>query len=395
MKKNTVILKSEKEKAIRKGHPWMFSGAIKAVKGEPGIGETVDVMASTGELIGRAAFSPISKIRARMWSWGDEEIDPDFFKLRIQRAIELRQSLGLFDKTSAVRLLHAESDGLPGVIVDQYGDTLILQLLTAGAEYWKTTVVELLADLTGAARIFERSDVEVRRLEGLPARVGVLFGDLPDDLIQIEENGLKFWVNVKSGQKTGFYLDQRNNRQQVREQASGRSILNCFCYTGAFSVYALTGNAASVHSVESSADSIALAKQNLEINSLPAEKATWEEGDVFAVLRTMRDRAQSFDMIILDPPKFAPTIAQAKQAARGYKDINLLAFKLLNPGGLLYTFSCSGGISEELFQKIVAGAAEDAKKDARIVARLSQGPDHPVALRFPEGAYLKGLVCQA
>ncbi len=395
MKRNSIILKSEKEKAIRKGHPWIFSGAIKDVRGEPGIGETVEVIASTGELIGRAAFSPISKIRARMWTWGDGEITPEFFEQRLKRAIDLRQSLGLFEKTNAVRLVHAESDGLPGVIADRYGDVLVLQILTAGAEYWKETLVEILAKLTGVRKIYERSDVEVRRLEGLPSRVGPLLGDSPLDQIQIIENDLKFWVDVKTGQKTGFYLDQRNNRQQVRDQSAGRSVLNCFSYTGAFTVYALAGGAESVHSVESSAEAIAFAKENMELNSLPAEKATWEQGDVFSVLRTMRDRAQSFDLIVLDPPKFAPTIAQAKQAARGYKDINLLAFKLLKPGGLLYTFSCSGGISEDLFQKIIAGAAEDSGRDARIVARLSQGPDHPVALRFPEGAYLKGLVCQA
>ncbi len=395
MKRNSIILKSEKEKAIRKGHPWIFSGAIKDVRGEPGIGETVEVIASTGELIGRAAFSPISKIRARMWTWGDGEVTPEFFEQRLKRAIDLRQSLGLFEKTNAVRLVHAESDGLPGVIADRYGDVLVLQILTAGAEYWKETLVEILAKLTGVGQIYERSDVEVRRLEGLPSRVSPLLGDSPLDQIQIIENDLKFWVDVKTGQKTGFYLDQRNNRQQVRDQSAGRSVLNCFSYTGAFTVYALAGGAESVHSVESSAEAIAFAKENMELNSLPAEKATWEQGDVFSVLRTMRDRAQSFDLIVLDPPKFAPTIAQAKQAARGYKDINLLAFKLLKPGGLLYTFSCSGGISEDLFQKIIAGAAEDSGRDVRIVARLSQGPDHPVALRFPEGAYLKGLVCQA
>lgn len=394
MTNNAIILKSGKEKAVRKGHPWIFSGAIKEVKGEPGIGETVTVLASTGELIGSAAYSPTSKIRARMWAWGEEEINTDFFRKRLQRAIELRQSLGLFAASSAARLVHAESDGLPGVVADRYGDVVVLQLLTAGAEYWKTTLVEALAELTGAAQIYERSDVEVRRLEGLPARVGSLYGKPPAERIQIEENGLKFLVDVKTGQKTGFYLDQRNNRQQVREQAAGRSVLNCFCYTGAFSVYALAGGAESVHSVESSAEAIELAKENVRLNALPVEKTSWEAGDVFSVLRTLRDRGLSYDLIVLDPPKFAPTAAQAKQAARGYKDINLLAFKLLNPGGLLYTFSCSGGVTEELFQKIVAGAAEDSGRDARIVARLSQGPDHPVALRFPEGAYLKGLVCQ-
>jgi 23S rRNA (cytosine1962-C5)-methyltransferase len=268
-----------------------------------------------------------------------------------------------------------------------------MQCLSAGAEYWRETLADLLLDLTGAECVYERSDVDVRRLEGLPERTGLLRGALPADHLVINENGLKFNVDIKHGHKTGFYLDQRQNRAALRRLAQGRSVLNCFSYTGGFAVYALAGGATQVLSIDSSADALALGSENILINNLPSDKATWQEGDVFQVLRGLRDRAQSYDMIVLDPPKFAATVAQAERAVRGYKDINLLAFKLLNPGGLLFTFSCSGGISPDLFQKIVAGAALDAGVDARIIESLTQGQDHPVALNFPEGAYLKGLVC--
>jgi len=283
---------------------------------------------------------------------------------------------------------------LPGVVVDRYGDVLVLQCLTAGAERWRDVIVTTLLKVTSLDTIFERSDVDVRELEGLPKRSGVLHGADPADRIVIQENGIRFGVDVKTGQKTGFYLDQRHNRQRVRELVAGKSVLNCFCYTGGFSLYALAGGASKVVSVDSSGSALEIGRENMALNGFPGEKAGWMEGDVFLLLRRFRDEARKFDAIILDPPKFAPTAAQAEKAARAYKDINLLAFKLLNQGGLLFTFSCSGGISAELFQKIVAGAALDAKVDARIVETLAQGPDHPVALNFPEGAYLKGLVCQ-
>ncbi len=389
-----IILKTGRDRSVRLKHPWIFSGAISRVDGDPAAGETVDVLSADGEFLGKAAYSPHSNIRARMWSTDNIEIGPGFFKERIQKALDARKLLfqGLAD--TALRLVYAESDGLPGFVVDRYGDVLVIQCLTAGAEFWQQVFTASLLELTGCDQVFERSDLDVRALEGLPPRSGQLHGDAVPELLEIVENGLRFLVDVKTGQKTGFYLDQRSNRQQLRPLAAGKSVLNCFCYTGGFTVYALAGGASRVLSVDSSAEALDLGKRNLALNGLPPDKAEWMEGDVFFVLRRLRDQGRSFDAVILDPPKFAPTAAQAEKAARGYKDINLLAFKLLNPGGLLFTFSCSGGVSAELFQKIVAGAALDAKVDARIIAHLSQGPDHPIALNFPEGAYLKGLICQ-
>ncbi len=389
-----IVLKKGRDHSLRQRHPWIFSGAIERLDGSPASGETVDVFSADGEFLAKAAYSPQSSIRARVWSWIETDIDPAFFESRLRRSIEARHRLQLDRGVTALRLVHAESDGLPGVVVDRYGDTLVLQCLTAGAERWRDVIVASLAGLTGASCIYERSDVDVRELEGLPQRSGMLYGaDCPDCAL-IRENGIQFQVNVKTGQKTGFYLDQRVNRRRVGEMVNGLSVLNCFCYTGGFSLNALSGGASQVLSVDSSADALEMARQNLRLNNLPAEKCTWMEGDVFLLLRRFRDEGRKFDAIVLDPPKFAPTAASAEKAARAYKDINLLGFKLLNPGGLLFTFSCSGGISAELFQKIVAGAALDARVDARIVEHLSQSPDHPVALNFPEGAYLKGLICQ-
>lgn len=394
MKEGVLHLKDGREKSVQQRRPWIFSGAVERVEGEPESGATVEVRSATGEVLGQAAYSPASQIRARMWTWqAGQPVDIDFLRQRLRAAFEMRRHLIPGPETNALRLVHAESDGLPGVVVDRYADTLVLQILTAGAERWRDTLVELLGELTGAKCVYERSDVEVRRLEGLEPRVGVLYGKLPEKLV-VQENGLQFVVDVAGGQKTGFYIDQRQNRQKVRQAAQDRKVLNCFCYTGAFSLYAAAGGAASVLSVDSSVEALQIAEENTRLNGWGAEQLTWQAGDVFAELRTMRDRAWSFDLIVLDPPKFAPTSTQAKQAVRGYKDINLLAFKLLNPGGLLFTFSCSGGVNEELFQKVVAGAALDAGVDARIVDRMHQGIDHPVALNFPEGAYLKGLVCE-
>jgi 23S rRNA (cytosine1962-C5)-methyltransferase len=277
-------------------------------------------------------------------------------------------------------------------VVDRYGEILVVQLLSAGPERWRETLADLLLELGGARSVYERSDVDVRRLEGLPERSGALRGPEPDGSLVIREHGLRFQVDVRAGHKTGFYLDQRLNRRLVRSLSSGCEVLDCFSYTGGFTLNAAFGGAASVLSVEASAAAIALAQENLRLNHLDAGNVDWLEGDVFQVLRGFRDRGRSFDLIVLDPPKFAATAAQAERAARGYKDINLLAFKLLRPGGLLATFSCSGGISAELFQKIVAGAALDAGVEARVLYWLEQAPDHPVALNFPEGAYLKGLV---
>ena len=329
-----------------------------------------------------------------MWTFEEnEEVNQDFFNKRISQAIALRNHIIPAGQTNAMRLVHAESDGLPGFIVDRYADILVVQLLTAGAENWREDLLACLTKLPGVSAVVERSDVEVREMEGLAPRTGVLWGSLPAGLVEIEENGLKFNVDVLNGQKTGFYLDQRGNRNQVGQLCREREVLNCFCYTGAFSAYALAGGATHVTSLDSSQDALDQVESNLALNGLNSANHSTINGDVFKQLRTFRDSRSSFDLIILDPPKFAPTAAQAEKAARGYKDINLLAFKLLRPGGILATFSCSGGISADLFQKIVAGAALDAGVDARIVVHLSQGPDHPIALNFPEGNYLKGLIC--
>lgn len=389
----SLYLKPGREKPLLQRHPWIFSGAVGRVEGQPESGETVAVRAAGGSFLAWAAYSPASQIRARVWTWQEEEaVDAAFFRLRLGQALELRQAL--IGESDAYRLVHAESDGLPGLVVDRYGPLLALQFLSAGAERWRDVIVEALVDVTGHNCLYERSDVEVRSLEGLAARSGVLRGEPPAERLVIHEGGLAFYVDVQSGQKTGFYLDQRPNRQVVRRLAGGRRVLNCFCYSGGFTAAALAGGAAEALSVDSSAGALALARENLALNGLPPEKAAWLEGDVFQALRRLRDRRESFDMVILDPPKFAPTAAQVERAGRAYKDINLLAFKLLNRGGLLVTFSCSGGVSSELFQKIVAGAALDAQAEARVIERLSAGADHPAALSFPEGEYLKGLVCR-
>lgn len=393
-----VILKPGREKSVLKRHPWVFSGAIERVLGEPDMGDTVLICDSHGHPLAQGAYSPRSNIRLRVWSWDvNEAIDGLFFKRRLEKAISMRQIWRQMESqqgtySDAYRLVHAESDGIPGLIVDRYSDLLVLQCLSTGAERWRQTIADLLLEVTDVRNIYERSDADVRELEGLEPRVGVLRGaDLPERL-RITEGDLSFWIDYRRGHKTGFYLDQRQNRQRVAQLSNQRDVLDCFSYSGGFTLSALLGGARSVMAVESSSEVVTLAKDNLALNRLPEDRVEWVEGDVFSTLRKLRDQGKRFDLIILDPPKFAPTASQAERASRGYKDINLLAFKLLRPRGLLVTFSCSGGISAELFQKIVFGAALDAGVEAQVVERLFQGYDHPVALNFPEGAYLKGLV---
>jgi len=390
---STLILKRGREKSLRRRHPWLFSGAIEKLSGKPGAGDTVEIRDASGKPLGRAAYSPKSQIRARMWSFdANEEVDAAFFRRRIQRALALREALPARRHTNALRLVHGESDGLPGLIVDRYADVLVAQFLAAGVERWRDPILDALSELTAAEAIFERSDAEVRKLEALPARVGFARGNRNASRCPIVEYGLNFHVDVEQGQKTGFFLDQRENRQRVRELAAGREVLDGFCYTGGFSIAALAGGARRITAIESSAPALEVARENLAANPFDASKVQFVQGDVFAQLRTLRDRAAKFQMVVLDPPKFAPGAAQVKNAARAYKDINLLALKLLAPGGLLATFSCSGGVSAELFQSIVAGAALDAGADAKILERFGAAADHPVALEFPEGEYLKGLL---
>src|SRR6266487_3320055 len=387
-----IVLKQGREKSLLRRHPWIFSGAIQHVDNELTLGATVDLLSFNQQFLARASYSPNSQIRARVWTFEDEPIDKEFFRKRIRSAIATRSHLllgeGLGVRSNAYRLIYAESDSIPGLIVDRYGDVLVLQSLTAGSEFWKETFADLLLEETGLSTIYERSDADVRELEGLEPKVGVLRGTIPPLPTTIHEHNLIFNVNFAGGHKTGFYLDQRRNRLRLRELAKDKDVLDCFCYTGGFTVNALAGKAKSVLSLDSSADALTLCKENVASNQLDETHHTILEGDVFHMLRKFRDEARSFDMIILDPPKFAPTAAQAEKAARGYKDINLFAFKLLRPGGMLVTFSCSGGVDAGLFQKIVAGAALDAGVDAQIIEHLAQAPDHPVALNFPEGMYL-------
>ena len=390
---STVLLKPGREKSLLRRHPWIFSGAIQQVTGDPASGETVDLLSSNWQWLARASYSPSSQIRARVWTFEDEPIDKEFFRKRIRAAIDSRTSLLYSHHTDSLRLIYAESDFVPGLIVDRYKDTLVMQCLTAGSEFWKETLADLLLEETGLSTIYERSDADVRELEGLQPKTGILRGELDSFIFPITEHNLKFNINLQSGHKTGSYLDQRENRLRVRELANDKDVLDCFCYTGGFTVNALAGGAESVLSIDSSTEALALCKENVTLNQLSAEKHTLLEGDVFQLLRKFRDENRSFDMIILDPPKFAPTAAQAERAARGYKDINLLAFKLLRSGGILVTFSCSGGVDAGLFQKIVAGAALDAGVEAQILEHVFQAADHPVSLHFPEGAYLKGLIC--
>lgn len=388
-----LILKPGREKSLLRRHPWVFSGAVARMEDNPESGDTVAVRAADGKFLAAAAYSPVSQIRARVWSWDEKEIiDAGFLRARLRRAMDARERLIPADAGDALRLVHGESDGLPGIVADRYGAVVVLQLLSAGAERWRTEIADRLRELTGCACVYERSDADVRELEGLPVRSGLLYGELPAAGVQLREHGLVYGVDVAEGHKTGFYLDQRDNRRRVGELARDRDVLNCFCYTGGFTLNALAGGASSVLSVDSSAGALAQAKDNLRRNDLDAARAEWQEADVFRYLRTLRDQGRSFDLIVLDPPKFAPTAAFAEKAARGYKDINLLALKLLRPGGLLATFSCSGGISAELFQKIIAGAALDAGADASIVGHFAASADHPVLLSFPEGDYLKGLL---
>jgi 23S rRNA (cytosine1962-C5)-methyltransferase len=389
---NKIILNEGREKSLLRRHPWVFSGAIKRVEGSPTGGDTVQIYSAQGAFLAYAAYNAHSQIAARVWSWDAEQgIDADFFRKKITHALALRKDLKLAQHSTGLRLIHGESDGLPGLAVDQYGDVLVMQIGSAGAERWRDTCADILQEMCNPVCIYERSDSDSRALEGLPERNNVLYGNLPESLI-IVEHGLHFAVDIAHGQKTGFYLDQRNNRELIGTLAQDKDVLNCFCYSGGFSLYALRGGAKSVLSIDSSNEALQLAQRNVELNGLDASCAEWQCIDVFQALRKLRDQNRKFDMIILDPPKFAPTAAFAEKAARGYKDINLLGFKLLRPGGMLATYSCSGGINDDLFQKIIAGAALDAGVGAHIIHKLHAAPDHPILLNFPEGAYLKGLV---
>jgi 23S rRNA (cytosine1962-C5)-methyltransferase len=386
-----IRLRAGKERSLLRRHPWIFESAI--ANGSADSGETVRVESADGQFLGWAAFSPTSKIRARVWSFDEaKRIDAAFLIAAVAASVSAR---GRFDiKSDSVRLVHGESDGLPGLIVDRYGDTLVAQFLSCGAERWKDVLADALLAATGLSRLYERSDASGRALEGLPEVTGWLRGEGALDLV-LREHDWNLAVNIATGHKTGFYLDQRDSRQRFAQYAKRlnfQRVLNCYCYTGGFTVAALTGGAAHVTSIDSSGPAIEKAAANVALNGFDASRVTFMDADVNASLRQFVAEGRTFDAIVLDPPKFAPTVTHAERAARAYKDINRLAFKLLEPGGVLFTYSCSGGISADLFHKIVASAGIDASVDGYITERMGGAPDHPMTIEFPEGEYLKGLV---
>jgi 23S rRNA (cytosine1962-C5)-methyltransferase len=388
-----LVLKAGRDKSLRHRHPWIFSGAIERVEGAPASGDTVSVVAPDGAFLAWAAYCAESQIRARAWSFdASDTINEGFLEKKLADSMARRERL--MDKGDAMRLVHGESDGLPGLVSDRYGDTVVVQILSAGAERWRALWGSALARLTGARCVYERSDAEVRSLEGLQHRVGAMVGEAPKHA-RIVEDGIAYDVDEVGGQKTGFYLDQRDNRVLAAALAKDAEVLNAFCYTGGFSLSALRGGAKRVVSLDTSEEALSLARHNAAINGLDASHAEWLPADVFSQLRKFRDQGRKFDLIVLDPPKFAPTEKHVPNAARAYKDINLWAMKLLAPGGHLLTFSCSGAISPDLFQKIVAGAATDARVDLQIRRHLGAALDHPISIHFPEGEYLKGLWLQA
>lgn len=386
----TLRLRPGKERSLLRRHPWIFESAI--AKGGGDSGETVRVESSDGRFLAWAAFSPTSRIRARAWSFDEaQRIDAAFFTAAVGRAVRARQRFSI--ESDGVRLVHGESDGLPGLIVDRYGDTLVAQFTSAGTERWKAVLADALLAATGLTKLYERSDASVRQLEGLEPATGWLRGDGPTEL-SIREHGWRLTLDIAEGHKTGFYLDQRDSRHRFSEavrRLGARSVLNCYCYTGGFTVAALAGGAEHVTSIDSSGPALERARAHAALNGFDAGRTEFLDADVNASLRRFIQEGRRFDAIVLDPPKFAPTVAHAERAARAYKDINRLGLQLLAPGGLLYTFSCSGGISADLFHKIVASAGADAGVDGYILERLGGAPDHPMTLEFPEGEYLKGL----
>ena len=385
----TVVLRKGRERSLLRRHPWVFGGAVQHTTGEPEPGDTVLVVAADGRALARAAYSPLSQIVARAWTFdADEAVDAAFVAERVTAAAARRAHLTT--RTDAVRLVFAESDGLPGVIADRYGPWVVVELTSTGADRWRDAIADALSALAGVAGVYERSDVAVREREGLSPRAGVLRGPEPPRRITVTEDGRRYEVDVRAGHKTGFYLDQRDNRTTVARLAAGRRVLDVFAYTGGFSVAAYAGGAAEVTTVDSSGPALASAAANLAANGFPTDRLV--EADAFAELRRRRALHEEFDLVVVDPPKLANRADQVDKASRAYKDANLQAFRLLSPGGVLVTFSCSGAVDDALFQKIVFGAALDAGRDAWIVGKLGQAEDHPIALTYPEAGYLKGLV---
>ncbi|MCG3758914.1 23S rRNA (cytosine(1962)-C(5))-methyltransferase RlmI [Vibrio cincinnatiensis] len=391
-----IYLVKDRDKSLRRRHPWIFSRGISKVEGAPQLGETVDVYSHSGQWLAKAAYSPHSQIRARVWSFDNQTIDTHFFINRIEKAQQLREEFILRDGVTGYRLIAAESDGLPGITIDKYQQYLVCQLLSAGAEYHKDNLIAALKHCFPDCSIYERSDVAVRKKEGLEERVGILHGEMPPESVVIEENGVKISVDIVGGHKTGFYLDQRDSHYQSMKYVKDKEVLNCFSYTGGFGLYALKGGAKRVINADVSQPALDTAKLNATINEFDISKkrAVFLNADVFKLLREYRDQGTQFDVVIMDPPKFADSKAQLSGACRGYKDINMLAMQILKPGGTLLTYSCSGLMDQVLFQKIIADAALDAQREVKFIERFEQAADHPVDSAYPEGFYLKGFACK-
>ncbi|MCG6274962.1 class I SAM-dependent methyltransferase [Vibrio vulnificus] len=391
-----IYLVKGREKSVVRRHPWIFSRGIDRVEGNPQLGETVDVYGHDGKWLAKAAYSPESQIRARVWSFEKQDINKAFFVKRIQDAQLLREDVIERDGLTGYRLIAAESDGMPGVTIDRYQNFFVCQLLSAGAEHQKQNIVDALIEVFPDCNVYERSDVSVRKKEGLQETTGVLHGEMPPKSVVIEENGVKISIDIVGGHKTGFYLDQRDSRQQAMKYVKDKEVLNCFSYTGGFGLYALKGGAKRVINADVSQPALDTAKFNAELNEFDISKkrAVFLNADVFKLLREYRDQGTKFDVVIMDPPKFAESKAQLNGACRGYKDINMLAMQILNPGGTLLTYSCSGLMDQVLFQKIIADAAVDAGRSVKFVERFEQAADHPTDTAYPEGFYLKGFACK-
>ncbi len=391
-----IYLVKGREKSLRRKHPWVFSRGISKVEGEPTLGETVDIFTHDGKWLAKAAYSPNSQIRARVWSFNKEDINKAFFVKRIQDAQLLREDIIERDDLTGYRLIAAESDGLPGITIDKYQDFLVCQLLSAGAEFHKQTLVEALLEVFPECNIYERSDVAVRKKEGLEETMGILHGEEPPKSVVIEENGVKISVDIVGGHKTGFYLDQRDSRLQSMKYVKDKEVLNCFSYTGGFGLYALKGGAKRVINADVSQPALDTAKFNAELNEFDISKkrAVFLNADVFKLLREYRDQGTKFDVVIMDPPKFVSSKNNLTSGANGYKDINMLAMQILKPGGTLLTYSCSGLMSADLFQKVIADAAVDSGRQVKFIERFEQAADHPTDSAYPEGFYLKGFACK-
>ncbi|WP_051691330.1 23S rRNA (cytosine(1962)-C(5))-methyltransferase RlmI [Mangrovibacter sp. MFB070] len=390
-----VVLAKGREKSLLRRHPWVFSGAVSRIEGKAGSGETVDIVDHQGNWIARGALSPASQIRARVWTFDAEEhIDVDFFIRKLRQAQLWRDWLAEKDGLDSYRLVAGESDGLPGITIDRFGSFLVLQLLSAGAEHQREALITALQTCYPESSLYERSDVAVRKKEGLPLAQGLISGEMPPELLPIKEHEMQLLVDIRQGHKTGYYLDQRDSRLATRRYVENKRVLNCFSYTGGFAVSALIGGCKEVVSVDTSQEALDVARQNVVLNKLDVSKAQFVRDDVFKLLRKYRDQGEKFDVIVMDPPKFVENKNQLAGACRGYKDINMLAIQLLNPGGVLLTFSCSGLMTSDLFQKIVADAAIDAGRDIQFIEQFRQAADHPVIATYPEGLYLKGFACR-